>query len=394
MKQSLSISLVLVAGLAWSAWAQDDSRVTREGAYWVATIHGEIARSPIQELRVDTVGNVVLRGDGGNRAVYTLTLRVRASDQKDAQPLLGQFEVKKRTEGERAYFTVRRERSSPAEAELSLSIPRGLRQVWVGTQMGSVRASDLDGQLEARSGGGGISVDGIRGSAEMRTGGGDIQVGSVGGALRCFSGGGAIRVQNAGGESWLETAGGEISVHQAMAAVHTSAAGGNIRIDQVSGPVFASTSGGLIQVDQADGAVTAESSGGAIQVNGAKGVQCDSAGGAIRLRSVAGMLHASTNAGSIWAELLGGHPLQDSMLSTRAGDITVFIPSNLPVTVVARNGSEGTLGRIVSDFPEIRVRSASRVQGAPVVAEGALDGGGPVLHINVDGGTIYLRRGK
>ena len=43
---------------------------------------------------MDTVGNVVLRGDGGNRAVYTLTLRVRASDQKDAKPLLGQFEVK------------------------------------------------------------------------------------------------------------------------------------------------------------------------------------------------------------------------------------------------------------------------------------------------------------
>jgi hypothetical protein len=31
---------------------------------------------------------------------------------------------------------------------------------------------------------------------------------------------------------------------------------------------------------------------------------------------------------------------------------------------------------------------------SPVVAEGALNGGGPVLHINVIGGTIYLRRQK
>jgi hypothetical protein len=29
-----------------------------------------------------------------------------------------------------------------------------------------------------------------------------------------------------------------------------------------------------------------------------------------------------------------------------------------------------------------------------VLAEGALNGGGPVLRINVNGGTIYLRREK
>jgi len=58
------------------------------------------------------------------------------------------------------------------------------------------------------------------------------------------------------------------------------------------------------------------------------------------------------------------------------------------------NGSPGAGGRIVSDFPEIHVRTASQPGGTPVVAEGALNGGGPVLHINVVGGTIYLRRQK
>ena len=135
--------------------------------------------------------------------------------------------------------------------------------------------------------------------------------------------------------------GGRSSVHQAMAPVHATARG-NIRIDRVAGPVFASTAGGLIEVQQADGTVTAESSGGAIQVNAANGVQCDSAGGAIRLRNVVGPLHASTNAGSILAELLTGHRIQDSVLSTHAGDITVLIPSNFAVTVVAMNGSSGS----------------------------------------------------
>jgi DUF4097 and DUF4098 domain-containing protein YvlB len=203
-----------------------------------------------------------------------------------------------------------------------------------------------------------------------------------------------IRVQSAGAESWFETAGGEILVHQVAGTVHASTAGGNIRIDRASGAVFARTAGGLIQVQQADGAVTAESSGGAIQVNAAKGVRCDSSGGAIRLRNVAGALRASTTAGSILAELLTGNRIQDSTLSTNAGDITVFISSNLPLTVLARNESGGTAGRIISDFPEIRVRGAGQSGGSPALAEGALNGGGPVLHVNVIGGTIYLRRQK
>ena len=130
--------------------------------------------------------------------------------------------------------------------------------------------------------------------------------------------------------------------------------------------------------------MTAESSGGAIQVNAANGVQCDSAGGAIRLRNVVGALHASTNAGSISAELVAGHRIQDSVLSTHAGDITVFIPSNFAVTVVARNGSSGSSGPDRLGFSGDSCSNGRPAWGAPVVAEGALNGGGPVLHINVD----------
>jgi hypothetical protein len=176
--------------------------------------------------------------------------------------------------------------------------------------------------------------------------------------------------------------------------VHAATAGGNIRIDRAMGTVFARTAAGLIQVQQADGAVTAESYGGAIQVNAANGVRCDSAGGPIRLRNVAGPLRASTAAGSILAELLSGNRIDDSTLSTNAGDITVFIASNLGLTVAARNDSAGALGRIISDFPEIRVKVLSQAGTSPVVAEGALNGGGPVLRLNVVGGTIYLRRQK
>jgi hypothetical protein len=146
-------------------------------------------------------------------------------------------------------------------------------------------------------------------------------------------------------------------------------------------------------VGQAEGAVTAETSGGAIQVDAANGVRCESAGGAIRLRNVAGALHASANSGNILAQLVTGQPFADSLLSTNAGDITVFIPSNLALTIQATNETGGT-GRIISDFPQVPVQAGAQPGVGPVVAKGALNGGGPVLRVNVMGGTIYLRREK
>ena len=85
--------------------------------------------------------------------------------------------------------------------------------------------------------------------------------------------------------------------------------------------------------------------------------------------------------------------MTDSMLSTNAGDITVFIPSNLALTIQAINESGGS-GRIISDFPQVRSQAGGPPGMAPVVAQGVLNGGGPLLRVNVVGGTIYLRRAK
>ncbi len=64
------------------------------------------------------------------------------------------------------------------------------------------------------------------------------------------------------------------------------------------------------------------------------------------------------------------------MLSTNAGDITVFIPSNLALTVQATNETGGA-GRIISDFAQVRAQTGAQPGVGPVVAEGALNGGGP-----------------
>ena len=391
MKQSATFRFLAGLNTVAAVFAQSGSPITREGSYWVQTLNGSVPANAASRVRVITEGNVVVKGSSDGKLIYSVKARVKARNEREAEFLLRSFDVKTRNSGAWLYFTLLPPPRVVNGPDVTLAVPRNLQQTWIETRGGSVVASDLGGELRAVSAGGRIEIDRINAAATLRTGGGEIQVGHVTGPVQCYSGGGAIRVESTGVNSSFETAGGDIFIRETRGDVHTSTAGGNIRIERSGGMVFARTAGGLIEVQQSEGAVTAESSGGAIQVNAANGVRCESAGGAIRLRNVAGAVRAMTSAGSILAELLSGNRIEDSTLSTNDGDITVFIASNIPLTVRARNESAGSIGRIISDFPEIRTKPGAPGI-APVTAEGSLNGGGPVLRIVVTSGTIYLRR--
>src|SRR5271166_5553508 len=106
MKQYVAICLAFGLSVGPVAIAQSESPITREGRYWVRTFTGSISDPAMQRFRLDTVGNVVLRGDARDRAVYTLKARVMARDVRDAEGLLRQFDLKTRTRGQWAYLTV------------------------------------------------------------------------------------------------------------------------------------------------------------------------------------------------------------------------------------------------------------------------------------------------
>ncbi len=126
---------------------------------------------------------------------------------------------------------------------------------------------------------------------------------------------------------------------------------------------------------------------GPVQVGSAAGIRCDSASGGIRLSNIAGPIRVATSMGNILASLAGGR-LSDSYLATGFGDITVLIPSNLGVTIQAEDDMADTLRRIVSDFAALQPRR----QGTRIVAEGPINGGGPLLQISGMGGTIFIKR--
>ena len=172
------------------------------------------------------------------------------------------------------------------------------------------------------------------------------------------------------------------------AAFDAQTAAGNIRIHLAGGPVTAITGGGVVAIERAGGTVTVRDLAGPVQLGAAQGgFECQSASGGIRLSRVTGPIRVSTSRGSIVADLTGAR-FGDSFLATTGGDITVVIPSNLGVTIHAENRMADTLRRIVSEFPALPV---VRV-GSRVVAQGAVNGGGPVLRISGAGGTIFIKR--
>jgi DUF4097 and DUF4098 domain-containing protein YvlB len=252
---------------------------------------------------------------------------------------------------------------------IEVTAPRTLTILNVHSPGGDLDVADLDGSLVGQAAGR-VTIGRVGGNVDLHSAGGPTSLGSIGGVIRCSSGGGAITADSLHGDAVFETAGGDIVVQKA------------------SGQVRAYTGGGGIRIFHADGMVTANNSGGPIQIGSAPSVQCQSSSGAIRLTNVSGRMQASTLAGSIIATFLPGLPVLDSFLSTAAGDITVLIPSNLRLSIRAQNGGSADIRSIVSEFPGLRVRSLN----SAVLAEGAINGGGPLLRISGNGGSIYIKK--
>jgi len=356
--------------------------LAREGGRWVKTISG--AAPATARLRVSGQGPVHVEGGTAGEISYTAKLSVRARSEAEARRLFDQFAVRASSSGE---WTVLTAGGGNVTASLTVQAPR-LSTAAISTGEGAVEANGIDGSLAVESGGGEVKCDRIRGECRLITGGGEILAGEVGGGLRVETGGGRIAVKSVRGDAVLETGGGDIEVTDAGASVRADTGGGAVRVASAGGSVTVSTGGGPIIIGKAGGIVITRNMAGPVQVGAAPGVRSESGTGGIRLTNIAGPMRVSTAMGSITATLLAGSPFSDSFLATGNGDITVVIPSNLGVTIRAENDLADSLQRIVSDFPGIPVR----MQGMRVVAEGPVNGGGPVLRISGTGGTIFIRR--
>jgi DUF4097 and DUF4098 domain-containing protein YvlB len=352
--------------------------LTREGNRWVMTVNGAVPAAP--QLVITNQGPVRLESTTGTEVSYTAKISVEARTEDDARRVLSRYTIQAASGSRRTVLV------APAGAvntNLTIKAP-GLKLAVIRTVAGSVDAEGVDGDLEVNSGGGDLKCERVRGDCSLSTAGGSIRVGEVGGDLQCSTAGGYITVRNVHGDAELQTAGGYVDVGNAGGDVHVQTAGGAIHVDNAIGSVTAGTGGGSITVGKAGGTVTIHEMAGPVQIGAAAAVRCESGSGGVRVSNIAGPMRVTTAIGSIIASLLAGARFRESFLETGNGDVTVLIPSNLGVNIRA----ETDRGRVVSDFPGL----AQRMVGMQVLAEGPVNGGGPLLRIAGTGGTIFIKR--
>ena len=374
-------ALLAVAGVASAA----EPVFVRQGDGWLGTITGSEAIRPTGTLRIESRGAVLVSGMEGSRVAWEFQAHVKTRDEAAARARFNQMSIQAFDRGDELYLLVN---PGSLESRLRVAVPRTLSGTRVALVDGAVEAYALAGSVAVSTGGGAVKADGIGGSFSARTGGGEIRLGEVAGAVRCATGGGAIHARLIRGDAALETGAGDIDVDEVRGAARCSTGGGAVKIARAGAGVIVMTGGGPVDVGAARGLVEIRNSGGPVRVGAASGVRCEAAAGAIRLANVSGSLRASTAIGSILAQLLAGPPLGDSFLTTGRGDITVIIPSNVGVKILAENEMHGAGRAIVSDFPGI----LTRVAGGRAIAEGVVNGGGPLLRISGTGGIIFIKR--
>lgn len=385
--------LLAVMALPPALMAQE-RHITRDGDTWVETSTGTLPAANAVKVITD-LGSVQVEGTEGNQISYTVTKRVHAYSQDAAQRIFDAVAVSASTQGETAYLRGQASRGSfhNFSASFAVRVPRQLTQASARTGGGSLDVMHINGHLEAETGGGNVHLDDIGGGAEVTTGGGNVDVGKVsGGTLEIETGGGSIHIGTVQGTLQARSGGGRIDVETGYGAMSLNTGGGSIRVGSCRGDLEAQTGGDNIIIGDVIGRAELETGGGSIHLGSASGpVRAETGGGSLELRGLGQGVEAETGAGAITAEFVG-RAMQDSRLETAAGDIHVYLPSDMRATVSASidmaDGHE-----IRSEFSELRVINEGGDWGPKEsYCKGSLNGGGQRLSVHTTTGNIDFMR--
>lgn len=383
-----AFAVALACGCA-PAFARQTTHGAQAG-YQIRDIRGSVPVPTPARLRiVAEVGNINLTASSGDTLTYRVELRLRGG--AGARAALDNWPVSVRRSGDLILVSAAGvPEGRRGSARIDVAVPSAVRQTRVHTAVGNVSASGLAGSLVAQSAAGNIDADAIAGAAQIETAAGNVTLGRIGGPVHASTAGGNIRLASAGGDATLESQGGDLTVLHAAGALHLVTAGGSIRVGSAAGDVVAETEGGNINLGAIAGRVRSQTSGGNIEVASSAAAECQTGGGSLRLRQVAGPVEASTAAGAIFARITAtSATFGDSLLRSGVGDITVFLPPGLPVTVSA-DLSDALGHHLSSDFAALE--QAAHWQGGSLVVRAPLSGGGPVLRLISSSSNISVRK--
>jgi len=374
MKKRLQIAaLVMTAGLAAGAQSSNP-RIHRAGDEWIQEISGTLPANRIVRVK-STAG--AIRVQGGQQLMITYVIRehVRANSEAAALAEFKRLKFSAFNAPGGAILRADCEGSRQGYIDFEVHVPLRTALVKLETQGGAVSANNIAGKVEANTGGGNIQLDQIGGGITVSSGGGGIDIGRVGNDVHATTNAGNIRVGSATGKVTATSGGGNLDIGTAKV-------------------MTLSTGAGSINVTKCDGGIKAETGGGAVEVTESGGpAQIETSGGKIRVGVIHGGLRAETGSGPIVATLAPGvKAFSDSRLETKMGDIIVYVPDGLGVTIVATVDTARGLG-ITSEFSELKIdKPKERFGPRAMFAKGNLNGGGPLLHVHTTTGNIELKR--
>ena len=379
--------LVVTVSLASTALAQQGGNSSQDTT-------GSLAAARNLQIKTEFGSVRVL---GGSRQGITYVFHSTAcSSEERARRQLQSIKISAGVRGDTAYITAEDEEGSHnrCSGEFVVNVPRETGSVRIETEGGGVVVNGVSGRVNAETGGGSIQVDDIGGSVEAQTGGDSIEVGSVGGDVHLETGGGRITIRSVKGKISAATGGGDMVILSGSQGAVLESGGGNIQVKQCTGKVKVSTGGGNIDLGDIAGPVEMETGGGSIRLASSKSwVRAQTGAGRIELNAV-GSARAETGAGAIMVRFVSSGEKSDSSLETSAGDITVYVASDVRLTV--RASIDMANGHTIrSDFGEIHISSEGGDWGPKTIsAEGNLNGGGPTLKLSAETGDIRILRAQ
>jgi len=374
-----------------------DSASTSQKRQLIAEKKGSVATHPGQVIRLVTDwGDIVIHTHDAPRVDYRIRMETPAGESA-SRILPSPLEISAHATPAGVFLRGQRVHMDPENAErlwvtLDVTIPRDYN-VEASTQGGSIQAPDLRGRITLVTGGGNILVGDVEGSAHLQTAGGHISVKDVSGDLDAQTGGGHITAGKVTGWAMLKTGGGHIRAAGIAGQARLETAGGNISLGSSSSQLVVETGGGQIDIGEASGTIRAHTGGGGIRVVGSTGpTQLNSQSGSIYLSQVVSAVHAQTGSGGITAWLgAAGSRATSCDLESGNGDIIVYLPSNIALTIDATVQAGVPRHIYVDPMLHIKINREITTNNSGLVrAEAILNGGGEILRLKTIEGNIRL----
>ncbi|MBN1895963.1 DUF4097 family beta strand repeat protein [bacterium] len=272
--------------------------------------------------------------------------------------------------------------------------------------------------VEVKTSGGDISVEGAGGSVVLAASGGDIEVSRVTGSVEISTSGGDLELKEITGNLQAETSGGDIALHNIRGDAEVATSGGDLSLNQIRGKIEAATSGGDIEINDCEGAsVEIATSGGDIELSRIAGpLEAATSGGDISGREFGDRIEVATSGGDISLEEVGGaaevatsggditivmakklRKPHDLDIATSGGDIRLSLPADIKASVTAEIELREKKGLdrndVYSDFP--LTKKELEVDGDKVIrCTGDINGGGDSILLKTRGGDIHITKIK